>query len=234
MYNSLTKHQHRDAPALYFGQKTVTYPDLLGNIRKMASYYRRLGVKKGDTVTVSLPNLPTTVYTLYALNALGAVQNIIHPLTPAGEIVRTARETGSVLTVVLATLYKEHGQVFADSGIPTVFANPLADVSPVMRCLCDLKLGKPRGKNGLYPLEDYRKEKEIEEATPAESHQACIFLHSGGTTDVPKIIELSADAPIRPPYIAYLQGGLEYDHTFLQRRSQESPHGVSSSTDGHS
>ena len=25
-------------------------------------------------------------------------------------------------------------------------------------------------------------------------------------------IELSADAPIRPPYIAYLQGGITYDH----------------------
>jgi len=25
-------------------------------------------------------------------------------------------------------------------------------------------------------------------------------------------IELSADAPIRPPYIAYLQGGLTYAH----------------------
>ena len=25
-------------------------------------------------------------------------------------------------------------------------------------------------------------------------------------------IELSADAPIKPPYIAYLQGGLTYEH----------------------
>ena len=28
-------------------------------------------------------------------------------------------------------------------------------------------------------------------------------------------IELSADAPIKPPYIAYLQGGLVYDHVKL-------------------
>ena len=26
-------------------------------------------------------------------------------------------------------------------------------------------------------------------------------------------IELSADAPIRPPFIAYLQGGLTYEHS---------------------
>ena len=28
-------------------------------------------------------------------------------------------------------------------------------------------------------------------------------------------IELSADAPIRPPYIAYFQGGLTYEHLKL-------------------
>lgn len=28
-------------------------------------------------------------------------------------------------------------------------------------------------------------------------------------------IELSADAPIKPPYIAYLQGGLVYEHIKL-------------------
>ena len=28
-------------------------------------------------------------------------------------------------------------------------------------------------------------------------------------------IELSADAPIKPPYIAYMQGGLTYEHIKL-------------------
>jgi len=28
-------------------------------------------------------------------------------------------------------------------------------------------------------------------------------------------IELSADAPIKPPYIAYMQGGLVYEHVKL-------------------
>ena len=28
-------------------------------------------------------------------------------------------------------------------------------------------------------------------------------------------IELSADAPIRPPYVAYMQGGLVYEHIKL-------------------
>lgn len=36
--------------------------------------------------------------------------------------------------------------------------------------------------------------------------------HGRGTFVAGASIELSADAPIRPPYVAYLQGGLTYAH----------------------
>ena len=35
---------------------------------------------------------------------------------------------------------------------------------------------------------------------------------AAGTFVAGASIELSADAPIRPPYVAYLQGGLTYAH----------------------
>ena len=38
------------------------------------------------------------------------------------------------------------------------------------------------------------------------------LLSAAGTFVSGASIELSADAPIRPPYIAYLQGGLTYTH----------------------
>ncbi len=194
MYHNLLKHRGRNTPAIYFADKTISYSALLRNIHRMVSLFRRLGVQEGDVVTVSLPNIPTAIYTLYALNAVGAVQNIIHPLTPAGEIIRTAKETRSVLIVALSTLYKEHREEFVRSGIPAAFANPMADVSPVMQTLCNLKYGKPKGKKGLYDLERYRKEAEDTAVCRRDPALPCILLHSGGTTDVPKIIELSANA----------------------------------------
>ena len=35
---------------------------------------------------------------------------------------------------------------------------------------------------------------------------------AGGTFIEGSTIELSADGPMRPPYVAYLQGGLNYAH----------------------
>lgn len=194
MYKSILRSASSDAPAIYFKNKTVTYREMHKNIRKAVSYFQKLGVAEGDAVTVSLPNIPTCIYTLYALNALGAVQNIIHPLSPAAEIVRTAKETGSVLTVVLSTLYKEHKTLFADSGIKTAFANPMYDVSPLMRAACNFKYGKVKRTDMLFDLETFRAERENGFVCDRDPSLPCIYLHSGGTTDVPKLIELSANA----------------------------------------
>lgn len=194
MYKSLLRFASSDAPAIYFQNKTITHREMHQSIRRMIAYFAKLGVKEGDVVTVSLPNLPSSIYTLYALNALGAVQNIVHPLSPAAEIIRTAKETDSVLIVVLSTLYKAHGRQFAQSGIKTAFANPMYDVSLWMRTACNLKYGKVKETNALYDLEQFRREKESGRTCSRDASLPCIYLHSGGTTDVPKIIELSADA----------------------------------------
>ena len=194
MYRSLLRHASSEAIAIRFENKEISYKTLLSNIRKTVSFFRRLGVQEGDVVTLSLPNVPTGIYALYALNAMGAVMNIVHPLSPVQEILRTARETDSKLIVALSTLCKSHGDAFAQSGIPTAFANPMADVSFRMKTLCYLKYGKAKGKDGLYDLENYRMEKEDHTYSVRSQAETCLYLHSGGTTGASKIIELSADA----------------------------------------
>jgi cystathionine beta-lyase family protein involved in aluminum resistance len=40
-------------------------------------------------------------------------------------------------------------------------------------------------------------------------------IMAGGTFIQGSSIELTADAPMRPPYIVYLQGGLSYAHAII-------------------
>lgn len=196
MYRSLSQHKKNGSVAVYFEKKAISYRELHRNIRKTVGFFKKLGVKEGDVVTVSLPNIPTCIYTLYALNAIGAVQNIIHPLSPAEEIIRTAKETGSVLAVVLSTLYQEHKTLFEENGTKfrTAFANPMYDVSFFMKTMCNLKYGRVKQTDTLFDLERFRREKEDFTVADRDPALPCIYLHSGGTTDVPKIIELSANA----------------------------------------
>ena len=51
------------------------------NVLKLATFFKRLGIKKGDVVTLVLPNIPQCIYSIYALNVIGAIINILHQLT---------------------------------------------------------------------------------------------------------------------------------------------------------
>ena len=69
----------------YFGTK-CTYRELVKKIEEVSGAYYKLGVRKGDIVTIVMPNTPEAVISIYALNRIGAVANILHPLSAQEEI----------------------------------------------------------------------------------------------------------------------------------------------------
>ncbi len=194
LYGQILENKDSDSVALMFGKKEITYSRLFDAIHRTAAYFSSLGVKKGDVVTVALPNIPSAVYTLYALNALGAKMNNIHPLSPVSAIIESAKETDSVLTITLATAYKQNKDVILKSGIKFAFANPVADNSFGMRVLFAVKYGKIKKRENIFCLDDYKKCKPLTDFSLHDTSADMIFLHSGGTTSRPKVIALSDDA----------------------------------------
>ena len=69
----------------YFGTK-CTFGNLVKKIEEISGAYYALGVRKGDIVTIIMPNTPEAVISIYALNRIGAVANILHPLSAQEEI----------------------------------------------------------------------------------------------------------------------------------------------------
>ncbi len=194
LYERLLRQEHSAAVAVYYGRRSISYPALLRNVRKMIGYFRSLGIRQGDVVTVSLPNIPVSVYALYALNAVGAVQNIVHPLAPVPELIRTAKETGSKLVILLSNRCQGQEGEIAESGLSFALANPMHDCSLPLRLFCRLRYGGGLGSDRIFDLERFRKAAECRDAVKRDTAAPCMLLHSGGTTDVPKIIELSDDA----------------------------------------
>ena len=72
--------------ALEFMGLTLSYKKLLNLIDTCAQSLIEIGVKKGDKVTVCLPNIPQAVFVFYAINKIGAISNMIHPLSAPKEI----------------------------------------------------------------------------------------------------------------------------------------------------
>ena len=64
----ISAESHPDALAYeYYGAK-CTYKELIERIEKVSNAYFDLGVRKGDIVTILMPNTPEAVISIYALN----------------------------------------------------------------------------------------------------------------------------------------------------------------------
>lgn len=191
LYEKILKYDNSKLNALYYVDKKVSFIELLSNIRKLVTYFSKKGIKKGDIVTVVLPNIPSSIYTFYALDALGAIQNIIHPLTTFDKIIETMEQTGSNNVVLLATNYQANEKYINESKYHFFFANPMYDNSLLLRHMFYFKFKKPKENSHIFLLNKFYKEKECMNIESRDENETSIYLHSGGTTGVPKIICLS-------------------------------------------
>lgn len=196
-----TSHNKLNSNAYEFQGKATTYSQFLNKIDKVARAYKAIGIDKGDTVTVCMPNTPQGVDTFYALNRIGAIPAMIHPLSAVGEITFYVNNSNSKAVLVLDMFYEK-------------VLEALKEVDhPVKVIVARIKDELPFPLNLLYPLTvkdkpaPLPKENEnvigwnefisrgksvgtLPEDYPTKNDTA-VILFSGGTTGTSKGIELT-------------------------------------------
>lgn len=205
LYESIKSNESKNT-ALFFENKKISYRDFNKNIRKSMTYLKKVGIKKGDIVTLVLPNIPANVYLIYSLNAIGATINIIHPLSKLQFIFEDLKDKNSDFVFLSGTLYKsvieklsnESSEILTKSkdNLKIFFVNLFYDKSVAARELFSLKFGKVKKNNLIHDYDDFRKCEEISAncVDDAEENKNAIFLHSGGTSGLPKTVILSDKA----------------------------------------
>ncbi|HDZ91667.1 MAG TPA: acetate--CoA ligase, partial [Deltaproteobacteria bacterium] len=85
-YNCLDRHvqtwRRNKAAIIFEGERigdsrTFTYQDLFYEVNKLAQVLRKLGVKKGDRVSLYLPMIPHLVIAMLACARIGAVHSVV-------------------------------------------------------------------------------------------------------------------------------------------------------------
>lgn len=196
--------EYADETALVFSGTRMTYRDLLRQIERAADGMARMGVRRGDAVTLCLPNIPQAVIAFYAVNRLGAVANMIHPLSPAEELSAQIRVTDSDWLVILDAFLPKHEAMLKSSRVRRIVACSIPDFLPFLTGLAfRLTRGRkirpvPRDERHL-PWRDLLAEADpagdrpVSKAEAAMAPDDCaVYLHSGGTTGSPKTIMLSS------------------------------------------
>ena len=182
----------------YLGNK-ITYRSLFHEIDLCAKAMRSQGIRKGDVVSICLPNVPESVIVFYAVSKIGAIANMIHPLSAEEEIKKSIVDTKSVMLFTVNFTYKKILNILSETNLyKVILISPRDSMTKAMGLgyyfMQDRKVKLPKSNESFMFWKDFRskgKNYNREVLNPTTWKDAAVILHSGGTSGIPKSIVLS-------------------------------------------
>jgi len=170
-----------DLPAVVHGARRYTWAQVRDRSARLAAALQALGVGRGSTVSVMLPNTPEMVEAHYAVPALNAVLNTLNTRLDApllawqmnhceAQVLITDREFAPVIAQALRILKDEHGR------------------APIVIDVCDSEYTGPGERLGAHEYEALLAEHAPLDVLPgpADEWDAIAVSYTSGTTGAPK------------------------------------------------
>ena len=175
----------------------ISYKKFIKMIDKTAAALLAYGVKKGDIVAVCHTNTPEIFYMDYALNKIGAIPNYIYPNITADEMKYFIEELDSKFVFVLdePDIKKNMKKALEGTDIKVISSSVIEAFPPLFKMVAAKK--KPTQSveipNEIKWADFIKNGEKIKDVTenPYTPNDTCSFVHSSGTSSVPKAIEIS-------------------------------------------
>jgi long-chain acyl-CoA synthetase len=100
-----TAKEHPEKAAIAYFEREITYAELDSLSNQFAGALAALGVKKGDRVSIFLPNIPQFLIAYYGALKAGAVLTAISPLHKEREVAYQLNDSEAETVVALDSLY---------------------------------------------------------------------------------------------------------------------------------
>lgn len=116
LFDALSDSEQKDpsACAIDFEGTRISYKKLKKMAVAAGSGFYALGIRPGDAVTLSLPNIPQALYCFYGLSMIGAVPAMIHPLSSENEILQYMRLSRSKAVVTADMFFGKNYRAASD------------------------------------------------------------------------------------------------------------------------
>jgi acetyl-coenzyme A synthetase (EC 6.2.1.1) len=189
-YNCLDRHieeGHRNKVAYIevnedLEEHKITYGELLELVNRLANGLKSLGLKKGDRVSIYMPNTVEAVASMLACARIGLIHQVVFAGFSEGAL-RTRVEDAGASAIITATYTKRRGKKV--ELLPTAL-EAIKGLDSIKHVICWDRdnAGLPEGVLSFY---DIVKSQKLEcEPEHMDSEDPLFILYTSGTTGKPK------------------------------------------------
>jgi acetyl-CoA synthetase len=191
-YNALDKHViegRGDRVAFYFegepgDTRTLTYADMLREVKKAANALTSLGIKDGDRVAIYMPMIPEAVIAMLACARVGATHSVVFGGFSADSLLARIQDAEAKLVITADGGFRK-GAAFA---LKPIVDDALKGSHPVERVLVVKRTGQETAMNerDIWWHDLVEKQSPEHEAQAFDSEHSLFILYTSGTTAKPK------------------------------------------------
>jgi len=192
-FNALDRHvrtwRRNKAALIWEGEpgeeRVLPYYDLWREVQRFANVLRRLGVKKGDRVTIYLPMIPEAAIAMLACARIGAIHSVVFGGFSSGALAERIREAEAKVLITADGGYRR-GQVVP---LKQNADEALKEVSTVEHVVVVRRTGEevpwtPGRDHWWHELMEAVSDRA--EAEPMEAEEPLFILYTSGSTGKPK------------------------------------------------
>lgn len=173
-------NKHKDKIAIIDSENKLSYCELKNNSENYAKLFLRKGIKTGDNVLLQLPNKAEFISILIGLLIIGAHPVLLLPSHREKEIISVAQSTKPVAYICL----EEH----MGFNYVNMVEKIIQQLSSIKYVFSDIKSEYKKANVSFYNFNDKNSEHQVLGDNKISARDIAIFLLSGGTTSMPKVI----------------------------------------------
>ncbi|MEN9324837.1 MAG: hypothetical protein RL414_591 [Actinomycetota bacterium] len=192
-YNCLDRHViegRGDRVAYYFegepgDTRTITYAQMLHDVKKAANALTELGVKAGDRVAIYMPMIPEAAVAMLACARIGAAHSVVFGGFSADSLLARIQDADATLVITADGGFRK-GAAFA---LKPAVDEALKGETNVKKVLVVKRTGQETAWNDATDIwwhEIVERQSAEHEAQAFDSEQVLFILYTSGTTAKPK------------------------------------------------